>query len=223
MSDIGCTVGFGAPDRPDAHRFRVHIPAVRHAEVVISEHFAAAGGPDDLPEPEERVRLVRSIWAGIRDCARAVFNERLKARKLPVGRWTQGDVFLDRLLGRELCVLAWASEHARDEQTLRVICAKWEALRPEERWWLYAQTCAEAGRPEDSDRGWRRALFDALSDGDGLRPRRKSAPEDEGLLGQIAEQAEQAVPHTPRRRVRSDQPVRPVSLFDETDDTRLNS
>ena len=42
----------------------------------------------------------------------------------------------------------------------------WAALRPEERWWLFAMTAAEAGMPEDTQRGWRRALFLALSDGE---------------------------------------------------------
>jgi hypothetical protein len=37
---------------------------------------------------------------------------------------------------------------------------------PEERWWLFAMTVAEAGLPEDTQRGWRRALFHALSDGE---------------------------------------------------------
>ena len=221
MNDAGRTVGFGAPERADAHRFRVHIPAVRHAEVVVSELFAAAR-PDELPEPEERVRLVRPVWAAIRDCARAVFNERLKSRKLPTGKWAQGDVYLDRLLGRELCVLAWAAEHAADDHTQRVICAKWEALRPEERWWLYAQTCAEAGRPEDRERGWRKALFYALSDGDGPRPGGRSAPKDDGLLGQIAEQAEQTALQQPTRRRFGDSSVQAVSLFDAAEEPRPN-
>ena len=62
-------------------------------------------------------------------------------------------------------MLAWAAETANDEQ-LPVICSKWAALRPEERWWLFSMTVAEAGLPEDTQRGWRRALFFALSDGE---------------------------------------------------------
>ena len=62
-------------------------------------------------------------------------------------------------------MLAWAAETANDEQ-IPVICSKWAALRPEERWWLFAMTVAEAGLPEDTQRGWRRALFHALSDGE---------------------------------------------------------
>ena len=46
-----------------------------------------------------------------------------------------------------------------------VICSRRAVLRPEERWWLFAMTAAEAGLPEDGERGWRRALYAALSDG----------------------------------------------------------
>ena len=54
-----------------------------------------------------------------------------------------------------------------------VICSKWAALRPEERWWLFSQTVAEAGLPDDTERGWRRALLYSLSDGEKPAPGRK--------------------------------------------------
>ena len=67
---------------------------------------------------------------------------------------------------------SWAAETATDEQ-VPVICNKWAALRPEERWWLFAMTVAESGLPDDTQRGWRRALFHALSDGEKPAPDRK--------------------------------------------------
>jgi hypothetical protein len=105
------------------------------------------------------------VWSAIADIARREFNDRLKAAKVLTGRWHTGANLVDRLLGKELCVLAWAAETANPEQ-LPIICSKWAALRPEERWWLFAMTVAEAGLPEDTQRGWRRALFLALSDGE---------------------------------------------------------
>ena len=105
------------------------------------------------------------MWSGIADIASREFNDRLKGAKVPIGRWHSGTNLVDRLLGKELCVLAWAAETASDDQ-IGVICGKWAALRPEERWWLFAMTVAEAGLPEDTHRGWRRALFFALSDGE---------------------------------------------------------
>ena len=71
-------------------------------------------------------------------------------------------------------MLAWAAETATEEQ-LPIICSKWAALRPEERWWLFSMTVAEAGLPEDTQRGWRRALYHALSDGE-KQPTRKRRP-----------------------------------------------
>ena len=164
MTETAKTVDFGAPDKFGAHLFRVEIPAARSESVVIVEDFGYRGLEGGIPRDEERVILKRSVWSAIADIARREFNNRLKAAKLQTGRWHTGTNLVDRLLGRELCVLAWAGETANDEQ-LPVICNKWAALRPEERWWLFAMTVAEAGLPEDTQRGWRRALFHALSDG----------------------------------------------------------
>ena len=158
-------VDFGAPDKFGAHLFRVEIPAVRTEGVRIVEDFGYRGMEGGIPKDEDRAILPRAVWSGIADIARREFNDRLKAVKVTTGRWHTGTNLVDRLLGKELCVLAWAAETANDDQ-LPVICSKWAALRPEERWWLFSMTVAEAGLPEDTQRGWRRALFLALSDGE---------------------------------------------------------
>ncbi|MDL1974448.1 MAG: DUF3780 domain-containing protein [Deltaproteobacteria bacterium] len=169
------TVDFGAPDRFGAHLFRVLIPAARKDLVVIIEDYGYRGEEGGVPREEERVVLKRQVWSAIADPARREFNVRLKATKIRVGRWHTGTNLVDRLLGKELCVLAWAAETANAEQ-YPVICSKWAALRPEERWWLFAMTVAEAGLPEDTRRGWRRALFYALSDGEKPTSGRKRRP-----------------------------------------------
>jgi hypothetical protein len=165
MSETVKTVDFGAPDKFGAHVFRVEIPAARNEPVLIVEDFGYRGLEGGIPRDEERVVLVRPVWSGIADIARREFNDRLKSAKVITGRWHTGTNLVDRLLGKEICVLAWAAETANEEQ-IPIICSKWAALRPEERWWLFAMTVAEAGRPEDTHRGWRRALFTALSDGE---------------------------------------------------------
>jgi len=156
---------FGAPEKFGAHLFRVEIPASKTEAVRILEDFGYRGLEGGIPRDEERVILSRAAWSGIADIARREFNDRLKAAKIPTGRWHSGTNLVDRLLGKELCVLAWAAETANADQ-VAVICSKWAALRPEERWWLFSMTVAEAGLPEDTQRGWRRALFLALSDGE---------------------------------------------------------
>jgi hypothetical protein len=165
MSDEPKTVDFGAPDTFGAHVFRVEIPPGRTGSVVIVEDYGYCGQEGGIPREEKRVVLPRPNWSAISDIARREFNDRLRAAKVPTGRWHMGSNLVDRLLGKELCVLAWAAETAGDGQ-LPVICSKWAALRPEERCWLFAMTVAEAGLPEDTQRGWRRALFHALSDGE---------------------------------------------------------
>jgi hypothetical protein len=150
--------------------------------VVIVEDYGYRGLEGGIPQGEDRVVLQRPAWAGIADIARREFNDRLKAAKLTTGRWHTGTNLVDRLLGKELCVLAWAAETA-DADQVPVICSKWAALRPEERWWLFAMTVAEAGLPEDTQRGWRRALFYALSDGEKPPSKRKRPrPEEHDIL-----------------------------------------
>ena len=175
-------VDFGAPEQFGTHIFRVVIPSARTELVRIIEDYGYRGLEDGIPRDEERVILPRPVWSGIAESARHAFNDRLKAARIPVGRWHTGTNLVERLLGKELCVLAWAAETANDEQ-LPVICSKWAALRPEERWWLFSMTVAEAGLPEDTQRGWRRALFHALSDGE--KPpahRKRRRPVDTDLV-----------------------------------------
>ncbi len=182
MSDKPATVDFGAPAEFGAHHFRVEIPAKRTAEVVIVEDYGYRGNEDGISRDEERVVLERRVWSKIADVARREFNARLKAVGLKAGRWHVGTNRVERLLGRELCVLAWAAEKATDEE-IPVIGSKWAALRPEERWWLFMVTVAEAGLPGDHDRGWRRALHLALADGEAPRPsRRRRRPKEPDLF-----------------------------------------
>lgn len=158
------TVDFGAPETFGVHVFKVEIPAAKADVVRIIEDYGYAGGEQGRPYEEVRAVIDRRIWAVIGDAARSDFNERLKEQRQSGGRWRTPMTRVERLLGKELCVLAWAAEQA-PEQDLPVVCSRWAALRPEERWWLFAMTVAEAGAPEDAERGWRRALRAALQDG----------------------------------------------------------
>jgi hypothetical protein len=175
-------VDFGAPERFGTHVFRVEIPAARTEPVRIIEDYGYRGLDGGIPRDEERVILPRAVWSGVAEIARHEFNNRLKAAKIPAGRWHAGTNLVERILGKELCVLAWAAETANADQ-IPVICSKWAALRPEERWWLFSMTVAEAGLPEDTQRGWRRALFHALSEGEKpLAHRKRRRPIDTGVF-----------------------------------------
>ncbi|WP_119157531.1 anti-phage-associated DUF3780 domain-containing protein [Caldimonas tepidiphila] len=146
-----------------AHIFRVEIPAAAKGNVTIIEDYGLKGGENGIPPREPRVVLPRRFWSAIAETARKDFVTRLKAKKLAAPRWTVGDNKVDRMLGKELCVLAWAAEQANSVDECKGIAAKWAALKPEERWWLFRQTVADAGLPDDKDAGWRKALYFALS------------------------------------------------------------
>ncbi|MGY3414057.1 hypothetical protein COD90_22435 [Bacillus cereus] len=165
---MSMTTDFGAPTEFGMHHFYVEIPVAPRDAVSIYEDFGFDGDEAYRETVECRLVLARELWTKIRDDARRDFNARLKSKKQSTGSWTTGRVKLDRFLGRELCVLGWAAEHASPDEC-PVICQKWLALRPEERWWLYSKTASEAGLNSQSERGWRKALYCALSDGTNIR------------------------------------------------------
>ena len=154
------TVGFGCPNTIDPHHIEVTIPRGPHDRVLITEHFGLRSGKEGQ-DAIERVILERAKWSAISEAARKTFNERLKEKGLTPSRWSLGENKVERLLGKELCVLAWAVERAPFE-LVPVAITNWIGLRPEERWWLFTITAAATGGVTDGDIGWRKALRFAL-------------------------------------------------------------
>ena len=157
------TIGFGCPEEIDPHYFVVEIPVGRADDVVIIEHFGLLGGSNGIPEYLERCRLTRSAWRAIAEEAKRVLNERLKEKKLATSRWTTGANKVERLLGKELCVLAWSVENA-SENKYPFALKSWVELRPEERWWLFYMAAAATGTSDDADIGWRKAIRIAFTE-----------------------------------------------------------
>jgi hypothetical protein len=158
-----CTFGFGCPATTDPHHFVVDIPAGRADRVVISEHYGIKAGINGLPEVADRCYLPRGAWGAIAEDVKREFNERLRSKELDPSRWLIGANKVERLLGKELLVLAWAIEEC-DPSLYGNAIRNWTGLRPEERWWLYTMTAAASGRPEDAGVGWRKALRFALTE-----------------------------------------------------------
>ena len=155
------TVDFGAPVEDGKRHFYVSVPEDRNESVSIVEYFGLdAEGVASVC----RVRVNRAAWNRVRDLVKKDFNRRLKENYMSCGVWRTGKIKLDRHLGRELCVLCWAMEHVAHVGECAEIGRRWKALRPEERWWLFQKTVAEAGRDCESRKGWRKALYFALSD-----------------------------------------------------------
>lgn len=166
------TLGFGVPATSDPHHFKVIIPTANAGKVQISEYLGMQASSDEFAVID-RVLLDRPRWTEIRSEVQRAFNARLKGHNLLTSAWKVGENPVDRLLGKELCVLAWAVE-GMEMDHIPVAVRNWLALRPEERWWLFGMTAMATGTAMDAGKGWRLALRHALGDvaqSDLLQPR----------------------------------------------------
>ena len=126
------TLGFGVPATSDPHHFKVMIPKANSGKVQISEYLGLQAQSDEFAVID-RVLLDRPRWTAIRAEVQRAFNARLKNYNLSSATWVVGENLVDRLLGKELCVLAWAIE-GMSMENIPVAVRNWLALRPEERW-----------------------------------------------------------------------------------------
>ncbi|MCY6494532.1 anti-phage-associated DUF3780 domain-containing protein [Leptolyngbya sp. GGD] len=156
------TQGFGVPLTIAPHHFVVVIPRGSRQPVQITEDLGMHA-QGDATDVLDRVIISRPVWNEIATPVKRTFNERLKAHNLKPGQWKVGENLVDRLLGKELCVLAWAIEDL-DPDRVGTALRNWLALRPEERWWLFGMTASTVGGLNDRGRGWRMALRYALGD-----------------------------------------------------------
>ncbi|MGI4764398.1 MAG: DUF3780 domain-containing protein, partial [Janthinobacterium lividum] len=127
------------------------------------EHFGLAGGSNGDADSVERCRLPQAAWNAIKKETERVLNERLKEKKLTGSRWKAGKNPVERLLGRELCVLAWGVEVAPKDAIPSAIRG-WGTFKPEERWWLFSMAASLTGTSQDVDIGWRKAIRVALTE-----------------------------------------------------------
>ena len=162
MSDAIKTIGFGVPDSIDPHHFVVRVPSGSNGDIEIVEKFGISSQNDDVDELL-RCRLSRAAWGGIREEAKRVLNERLREKKMKPSRWSTGENKVERLLGRELCLLAWAVEAANPVR-YPAACSSWAVLKPEERWWLFRMCDNATGTALDIDVGWRKAVRIGLTE-----------------------------------------------------------
>jgi len=168
------TLGFGVPATSDPHHFKVIIPKANTGKVQISEYLGLQAQSDEFAVID-RVLLDRPRWTAIRAEVQRTFNARLKNHDVKTASWKVGENVVDRLLGKELCVLAWAVEGMEMEK-IPVAVRNWLALRPEERWWLFGMTAMSTGGINDGEKGWRLALRHALGDvaqSEQLKPRER--------------------------------------------------
>jgi len=156
------TLGFRVPATSEPHHFKVFISKSSTGKVQISEYLGLQSASAETAVID-RVLLDRPRWTAIRAEVQRAFNARLTVHGLKPSAWRIGDNPVDRLLGKELCVLAWAVEQM-DPVKIPIAVRNWLALRPEKRWWLFGMTAMTTGGVMDAGKGWRIALQHALGD-----------------------------------------------------------
>jgi hypothetical protein len=168
------TYGFGVPNTPMPHQFIVTIPSGNNDPIEIWEDFgAAAAGTSG--QKLCRVIVPRKVWRQIAEGLKAHLNRRLKEKNLKSSRFAVGANRVDRILGREISVLAWAIEDATEDEAA-VAFSRWSMHRPEELWWLFQQVDRDAGEWDDNKDGWRMAVRHALIPTAKAAPTKKKRP-----------------------------------------------
>lgn len=179
-------VGLGFLPEEARHGFLVDIPKSAGEMICISEHRGAdldhlGARRAESPSPNDpslRVIIDRGRWLAIAPAFWDEANRRLRANGLPASRFLKTPskpVPVHPSLGKELCILCWAVENASPDDIPNAL-HNWEALAPEERWWLYTMTVATTGQAMQKGIGWRKALRAAIADnpfvkGEGLSPK----------------------------------------------------
>lgn len=126
-----------------------------------------------------RVLIDRNRWLALAPAFWEEANRRLRANGLTTSKFQKNvskPIPIHPSLGKELCVLCWAVEEAHPDLIPNALM-NWEALAPEERWWLYTMTVATTGQAlRHRGLGWRKALRAAIAEnpfvkGEGLPAR----------------------------------------------------
>lgn len=181
-------IGLGFLPEEARHGFLIDVPkgTSQNDLICISEHRGAdidhlgvrtiaAASPADSAL---RVLIDRARWLLLAPAFWDEANRRLRANGLPPSKFLKNPskpVPVHPSLGKELCVLCWAVEEASTDDIPNAL-RNWEALAPEERWWLYTMTVATTGQAMQKGIGWRKALRAAIADnpfvkGEGMSPR----------------------------------------------------
>lgn len=154
------THGFGVPDTPLPHQFLIRIPGNHSGDVEVWEDFGAAG-VDTSAQKVCRAALPLVAWQRISADLRRYLNRRLAEKNIKGSCFSIGENKVERILGRELCVLIWAIDEATPDET-DMAFARWSSHRPEELWWLFQQIDRDGGKWDSPRSGWRTAVRHAL-------------------------------------------------------------
>ncbi|QHQ63290.1 DUF3780 domain-containing protein [Anaerocolumna sedimenticola] len=162
------SLGFGyIPDETKQH-FLVVIPAKQNADVMVYERFVWDDTEEQVSELSEnncRLKVIISYnkWKLVQTALEREFNKTLKYNSKIVGKFTKGQIPVERLLGKEMMLLLWGIEKC-DPSVIETATRNWLGLSREERWWMFTMTNANTGGAFDGDIGWRVAVRYALAE-----------------------------------------------------------
>ena len=184
------TVGLGLIPQEATHGFVITIPdgvgAADFVRVREERHIDAErlDRTEELSipriDPSLRVVIDRRRWLELAPAFWEEANRRLRANGLPTHKFLKNPskpIPIHPSLGKELCILCWAVESSPLEDIPNALL-NWEALAPEERWWLFTMAVATTGQALKKEIGWRKALRFAITDnpfikGEGSSPKQR--------------------------------------------------
>lgn len=191
------TSHFGAVDLDNDH-FILHVGAGAGAHCTLTLVARADRGF----QHRQLATLPASLWRKILSQVARELQFGMDQREKEAGSLSlrAQETFFNPLIGRELATLWWALAEDGEGTHTEALLAGWRQLAREERWWLYVRA---SGTAQQQGKGWRRALFHALSD-----------PADSRNRPQLLELAEAVVAQKKMTyrppSVRSSAPQRPV-------------
>jgi hypothetical protein len=181
-------LGLGFVPDEARHGFLLHVPKgsgggdlvciqeMRGPDLFQDDQFQAL--VVSFTDPAMRVIIDRTRWLALAPAFWDEANRRLRANGLPMSKFVRNPVRpvpIHPSLGKELCILCWAVEESPPDDIPNAL-RNWEALAPEERWWLFTMAVATTGQALKKGVGWRKALRAALADnpfvkGEGMSPK----------------------------------------------------
>lgn len=190
LSAMRKTVGLGFIPQEASHGFIISVPKgmgnedyvrireerqINYDTLELSQELSLP-----LTEPSLRVVIDRRRWLELAPAFWEESNRRLRANGLPTNKFLKNPskpIPIHSSLGKELCILCWSVESALLGDIPNALL-NWEALSPEERWWLFTMTVSTTGQALKKEIGWRKALRFAIADnpfikGEGSLPKER--------------------------------------------------
>lgn len=161
------TIGFGYNPCESSHYFVVEVPKKISENVNVYECI----NNDNTEEKTLRTVISKRVWLKIAPFLEREFNSVLSSYSIKKGKFKVGDNIVERLLGKELCLLLFSIEHYEcDSNDFSQAIHNWSAIEREFRWFLYTMVDTSAGEynTDNLTKGWRGAIKLALLDRPGI-------------------------------------------------------